>query len=151
MRHVILTCKNHTNLRWGCKEIAFTDKGGYNGCRNIFFKGEPTGEGMYSDMSGLICNDLGVQECNCPPSDLIRAPEDDLVKRWYSAVVFDKGASIMDIGCSHVVRYYAECVKAARILGLDDGPYIDKWWEYRHDEGWTAIDTAFYNTAVGRW
>ena len=85
MRHVILTCKNHTNLRWSCKEIAFSDGYGYNGMRNIVFNGMPSGKGMYSDGSGLQCtytgNDgLSVVECRCPPSDLIRAPEDSLVK-----------------------------------------------------------------------
>ena len=88
MRHVILTCKNHLNLRWGCKDIAFTDGYGYNGSRNIFFKGEPSGKGMYEDGSGLDCTDYFpdraepvVRECDCPATDLIRAPEDDLVKR----------------------------------------------------------------------
>lgn len=86
MRHVILTCKNHPNLRWSCKEIAFTPGYGYNGIRNIFFNGTPSGEGMYSDKSGLHCSFLDengqvVQECTCPSRDLILAPEDDLVKR----------------------------------------------------------------------
>jgi hypothetical protein len=80
MRHVILTCKHHPNLRWACKEIAFSDAHGYNGTRNIFFNGEPTGAGMYSDGSGLECstyiNGRIIEECNCPASDLIRAPED---------------------------------------------------------------------------
>lgn len=87
MRHVILTCKNHPNLRWGCKDIAFTDGYGYNGSRNIFFKGEPTGKGMYEDGSGMYCDtffpdrsDPIVNECSCPPTDLIRASEDVLVK-----------------------------------------------------------------------
>lgn len=88
MRHVLMTCKNHPNLRWGCKEVAFSDRGGYNGSRNIFFWGEPTGKGMYSDNSGLDCatyfpdraNPI-ITECDCSPRDLIRAPEDDLVAR----------------------------------------------------------------------
>lgn len=86
MRHVILTCKNHPNLRWGCKEIAFSDEGGYNGSRNIFFRGEPSGKGMYSDGSGLDCTTFFpdrtnpiVQECDCPSGDLIRALEDAMV------------------------------------------------------------------------
>ena len=57
MRHVILTCKNHDQLRWTCKEIAFSDAGGYNGSRNIFYKGDKS-------------------ECSCPSRDLVRAPED---------------------------------------------------------------------------
>ncbi len=58
MRHVSLTCKHHPDLRWSCKEIAWTDTGGYNNCRNIFF--------LTDDVS----------ECTCPASDLLRAPED---------------------------------------------------------------------------
>lgn len=86
MRHRILTCKNHSNLRWSTKEIAWTD--GYNGCRHIFFHGEPTEKGMYHDHSGLDCStyfpdrdDPDIIECPCPSSDLIIAPEDRLVTR----------------------------------------------------------------------
>ena len=57
MRHVILTCNNHDHLRWTCKEIAFSDVGGYNGSRNIFYKSDEP-------------------ECSCPSRDLVRAPED---------------------------------------------------------------------------
>lgn len=82
MRHRILTCKNHRNLRWSCKDVAWSN--GYNGRRSIFFNGTPSGEGMYSDDSGLDCtkimNDRLVEECSCPTSDLILAPEDKLVK-----------------------------------------------------------------------
>jgi hypothetical protein len=95
MRHVILTCKNHPALRWSCKEIAFTDEGGYNGQRSIVFLGTPTGKGMHSDHSGLDCayrlekqNKEGkvigyevVTECECPAINLIRASEDSLVRR----------------------------------------------------------------------
>lgn len=89
MRHVILTCKNHPLLRWSCKEVAFTDEGGYNGLRNIFFLGIPSGKGMHSDGSGLDCTTVikmfdgwePVRECGCPSSDLVRAPEDALVRR----------------------------------------------------------------------
>lgn len=80
MRARILTCKNHTNLRWSCKSIAWS--GFYNHNRNIFFGGISTGE-MYSDGSGVKCTriDSGkyVEECPCPASDLILAPEDALV------------------------------------------------------------------------
>ena len=79
MRHVILTCENHRCLRWSCKEIAVTD-GRYNGQRNIFFLGTPSGEGMYSDGSGLRCK--ATTECECSPRSLIVAPEDALVKRY---------------------------------------------------------------------
>lgn len=90
MRHRILTCRNHSDLRWSTKEVAFTEGFGYNGARNIFFNGTPSGRGMYSDGSGLDCtelryNDQGtvvgiVKECACPGTDLILAPEDALVK-----------------------------------------------------------------------
>ena len=81
----ILTCKNHLNLRWSCKEIAVNKDGSYNGTRNIFFKGEPTGEGMYNDLSGLNCSIFRedgtiVEECNCSSKDLTFAPENNLVK-----------------------------------------------------------------------
>lgn len=91
----ILTCKNHPNLRWSCKDIAVSESGTYNGTRSIFFNGEPTGKGMYYDGSGLHCaryieelNDEGkfvkfrpVTECSCTSDQLILAPEDKLVKR----------------------------------------------------------------------
>jgi hypothetical protein len=89
MRHVILTCRNHPNLRWSTKECAFTDEHGYNGSRNIFFDGETTGK-MFEDGSGLKCEDTReradgsweiISECKCSPKDLIRAPEDSLVKQ----------------------------------------------------------------------
>lgn len=94
MSHAILTCRNHPHLRWSCKEISITD-GRYNGSRSLFFDGEPTGKGMYSDGSGLDCsthieewNEQGeivghrfVAECDCPSSDLVLAPENELVKR----------------------------------------------------------------------
>lgn len=86
MRHVILTCENHLNLRWSCKEIAVTN-GKYNGSRLIFFNGEPDGHGMFSDNSGLSCSTyfIGrenpvVKECDCHSSKLCIAPEDSLVK-----------------------------------------------------------------------
>jgi len=77
MKHRILTCKNHPNLRWSCKDIAWD--GHYNGTRSIFFKGTPSGKGMYEDGSGLdcVCSEL---ECDCPSKNLILAPEDSLVK-----------------------------------------------------------------------
>jgi len=88
MRHSILTCKNHPHLRWSCKHVAFSERGGYNGSRSIFFNGEPTGMGMFSDGSGLDCSAFFpdrenpvVVECSCPASDLILAPEDKLVSR----------------------------------------------------------------------
>lgn len=80
----ILTCKNHLNLRWSCKDIAWSN-GHYNGSRNIFFNGTSSGKGMYSDGSGLDCTQIKngkiVEECSCPSSELILAPEDELVTR----------------------------------------------------------------------
>lgn len=72
MRHVTLTCKNHPDLRWSCKEIAFDEGYGYNGMRNIFFNGDvKTGE-----MGELTENFTWSGECKCPATDLVRAPED---------------------------------------------------------------------------
>lgn len=83
MKHRILTCKNHPDLRWTCKDIAWDN--GYNGCRHIFFNGTPSGKGMFSDGSGLNCNMFAnghsIKECSCLPSELILAPEDKLVRR----------------------------------------------------------------------
>ncbi len=90
VRHRILTCKNHPNLRWSTKEVAWTEAVGdvpahYNGSRNIFFTGAPTGEGMHDDGSGLRTSQVRgdgsiIQECSCPTSDLILAPEDAMVR-----------------------------------------------------------------------
>lgn len=83
MRHRILTCKNHPDLRWSCKDVAWTDDHGYNNRRYLFFNGTPSGKGMYSDGSGLDCtkikSDTIVEECKCPAADLILAEEDKLV------------------------------------------------------------------------
>lgn len=94
----ILTCKNHPELRWSCKDQAYTPGQGYNGCRNIFFNGISRGR-MFDDNSGLDCTCVPddpngehvsvidgrrysiVQECNCCSRDLILAPEDRFVGR----------------------------------------------------------------------
>lgn len=88
MRHVLLTCRNHPNLRWGCKEVAFSDEHGYNGSRSIFFWGEPNGKGLFEDKSGIHCSTYFagdppriVEECKCSSRDLIRAPEDKDIGR----------------------------------------------------------------------
>ena len=105
MRHAVLTCKHHTHLRWFCKDIAFSDKGGYNGCRNIFFDGTPTDKGLYSDGSGLDCTTIDkngdiVPECECPTRDLIRAPEDlDVLKSFakkYPDAGYDKELALLE-------------------------------------------------------
>jgi len=81
MRHRILSCKNHPELRWSCKAIAWD--GHYNGARSIFFNGTPSGKGMYPDKSGLDCTTYKdgstITECLCSSADLILAPEDELV------------------------------------------------------------------------
>ena len=88
MRHRILTCKNHPNLRWSTKDVAWTNGDGYNGTRSLFFTGVPSGEGMYQDGSGLNTTLIDpatgeiVAECDCLASDLVLAPEDELVVGW---------------------------------------------------------------------
>jgi hypothetical protein len=87
MAMAILTCVNHPNLRWSCKDEAIT-MNSYNGQRSLFFNGEPTGEGMYQDGSGLHTSkyfkdraDPVVRECSCNTDCLVLAPENKLVKR----------------------------------------------------------------------
>ena len=72
MRHVSITCKNHPELRWSCKDVAWNFPG-YNGSRGIFFSGRYTGK-LHSDGSGAECEPA--DECSCPVSDLRTAPED---------------------------------------------------------------------------
>ena len=60
MRHVILTCKNHPDLRWQCKSIAFDKWQGYNGARHIFYNGAIDGSTP--------------PECSCKSSALVLAP-----------------------------------------------------------------------------
>ena len=67
MRHMILTCKNHPNLRWQCKSIAVNPDGSYNGARNIFYLGREDP----SRQLGYACD---LPECPCPASDLTFAP-----------------------------------------------------------------------------
>lgn len=78
---VILTCKNHPKQRWACKGIAWTPKdkegnGTYNGCRSIFHFGVLAAPGSASTWT-KIDPDTGewVEECKCPSSDLVLAPE----------------------------------------------------------------------------
>jgi hypothetical protein len=73
MEHITLTCKNHRNLRWHCKEVAVNGDGSYNGSRNIFFDGSTTSTGvmLHREADGSIS-----KECPCPPSDLTFAPKD---------------------------------------------------------------------------
>lgn len=69
-----LTCKNHPNLRWSCKDIAWTVRedgsGYYNGSRNLFFIGavDPTREGGINHYAA---------ECPCPGRDLVAVRTDD--------------------------------------------------------------------------
>ena len=59
MRHVLLTCIHHPELRWQCKSIAVNALGQYNGARHIFYR------------SGEIA-----PECSCSPSALRFSPEE---------------------------------------------------------------------------
>lgn len=69
MRHVTLVCKNHPNLYWTCKSIAYTPGGGYNGQRHIFFGG-------VIDKTLKEHVDAPEFECKCPAADLVLAPTD---------------------------------------------------------------------------
>lgn len=89
MRHVYLTCKNHPHLRWSTKEIAFSDSSGYTGERKLFFWGillrnSDGSPKLFTDRSGLECTKFDskglIQECPCSTADLIRAPEDGMIK-----------------------------------------------------------------------
>lgn len=60
MYHVSLTCKHHLHMRWSCKSIAWTDRFGYGGQRNLFYFG--LAEGCTPE-----------PECTCTIKDLIRA------------------------------------------------------------------------------
>ena len=77
-----LTCENHPDLVWSCKDMAISN-GRYNGSRHIFFFGRRTER--FSDGSGwngtfLVKDEAGkvisyVQECSCSPSKLILIDE----------------------------------------------------------------------------
>jgi len=69
MRHVALTCKNHPELRWQCKSIAFTPGYGYNGARHIFYNGAVLASKPHPDAPDP-------PECTCPSTDLVLAPEE---------------------------------------------------------------------------
>lgn len=77
MKHIILTCKNHPDLRWSCKEIAVNPDGSYNGLRNIFYRGRLEGPAiLYVDKSGIAGPfDRCHPECSCSPKDMTFAPE----------------------------------------------------------------------------
>lgn len=78
MNHVLLTCKHHRDLRWFCKEIAFTPGVGYNGSRNIFFEGAAVDKCLVEDgrsIQALWPDKSIVRECECPPTDLILVEE----------------------------------------------------------------------------
>jgi hypothetical protein len=69
MRHILLTCCNHPELRWFVKSIAVNRNGSYNGMRNIFFEGRATG--LTRVCRGVTIEVMEfVPECPCPPSDL---------------------------------------------------------------------------------
>lgn len=95
MRHVSLTCRNHLDLRWSTKEIAWDPQTGYNGARRIHFYGTVIldAEGvpvLFSDKSGSKATCVRpdgtlVSECSCPASDLIRSPEDSIIAEAFEA------------------------------------------------------------------
>ena len=73
-----LTCENHPDLVWSCKDLAISN-GRYNNARNIFFFGLKTkrfndssgwdGTHTRRDANGEV---IGVvEECSCPARDLI--------------------------------------------------------------------------------
>lgn len=82
MKHVALTCKNHTQLRWSCKSLAYTPGRGYNHQRHIFYLGTRLTDeqrkvmGLSENCKTALCE----PECVCPPTDLILAPEDEWSK-----------------------------------------------------------------------
>lgn len=67
MKRTWLTCSNHPTLRWSA------DSDG----ENIRFEGETTGK-MLEDNIGVECE--ATDECPCPPTALIMAPENDQIE-----------------------------------------------------------------------
>lgn len=75
MRHFRLTCRNHPELRWLTKSIAWSSRptqndpraGYFNNSRNIFFNGTILVDGS--------CSYHGA-ECSCNASYLVLAPEE---------------------------------------------------------------------------
>lgn len=62
----ILTCKNHPNLRWSCKDIAW-ENDHYNYSRNLFFLGNSEGR--------MMDNHEPIRECACNVGCLTVAPD----------------------------------------------------------------------------
>jgi hypothetical protein len=58
----MLTCINHPDRIWNCKDIAVSN-GRYNGMRNIFYFGRRT-------VDDDFVTDYTLPECSCPASDL---------------------------------------------------------------------------------
>ena len=72
MRHILMTCENHRDLRWNCKSIAVTDSGRYNQSRNIFFRGRAMADGSIQEIVTLESGErMVIRECSCPGSALI--------------------------------------------------------------------------------
>lgn len=67
MNMLHITCKNHPNLRWYLKEIAWTPGVGYNGSRNIHFIGEVD---TTRPLGTKLC-----AECPCSAKDLVLVDE----------------------------------------------------------------------------
>lgn len=82
MRHISLTCKNHPQLRWSTKEIAWKNER-YIGTRILTFHGEVKLDAagqpkLFADLSGTDCHPAS--ECECSAADLVRAPEDKRIE-----------------------------------------------------------------------
>ena len=134
MRHVSLTCKNHPDLRWSAKEIAVNSDGTYNGSRSIFFVGrlmtyEDGSPILLSDKSGLDCtryDESGpVAECKCSARDLIRSPEDALLKAAY-----DESERKRAKRAAYVKEVTKPLYAAVEALGYK----INKWSELRQGD-----------------
>ena len=68
---VTLTCEDHTDLFWMCKEQAVSESGRYNGARNIFFLGRVQPDGKLSEFNDETRE--MTRECPCHASKLIKA------------------------------------------------------------------------------
>lgn len=84
MRNIALTCKNHPDLRWHTKEgsvdtvdlIPGKSAANYNHDQKLRFIGTKDP----ATRTYLIEHDI--TECDCPPDDLIIAPEDITHLLW---------------------------------------------------------------------
>jgi hypothetical protein len=70
MQMIEMTCENHPDLLWHCKEIAVSPSRRYNGARNIFFAGKVMPDGSISEFDRE--SHTFTRECACPGSALIK-------------------------------------------------------------------------------